>query len=92
MRPPILYLDDIEVQRKKGRNVAIVKGTVVDDHDIKSLSINNTVVPHGDEKEVHFQQEIILEEGNNVSFRVTDVAGNETSGEQKLTVKASLWP
>ena len=92
LRPPILYLDDIEVQRKNGRNVAIVKGTVVDDHGIKSLSINNTVVQHGDEKEVHFQQEIVLAEGNKVSFRVTDVAGNETSGEQKLTVKASLWP
>ncbi|MCF6149471.1 MAG: hypothetical protein E3K37_12530 [Candidatus Kuenenia sp.] len=92
MRPPFIYLDDIEVQRKNGKNVAIVKGTVTDDYGIRSFSINDTTVQHAQNKEVHFEQEIVLAEGNKISFRVTDIAGNETNGEQKVTVKASLWP
>lgn len=92
MRPPILYLDDIQIRRKNGRHVAMVRGTIVDDYGVESLTINGMEVSIPSGREVDFQQEVDLMNGRKVSFKAIDKAGNETSGGQDLDVKASLWP
>ncbi len=90
--PPILCLDDIQVSRKDGKQVATVKGVILDDYGIKSLSVNNVEISVPTGKEVEFKQDIVLTEGRTISFKVVDVAGNETQGEQQVEVKATLWP
>lgn len=89
--PPIVCLDDIQVSRKDGKQVATVKGVIVDDYGVKGLSVNNVeiLVPAG--KEVEFKQDIVLTEGRTISFKAVDVAGNETRGEQQVEAKATLW-
>lgn len=91
MIPPILYLDDIQTHRKDGKLIATVKGTVVDDYGVKSLSVNNTEIPLSENREVDFMQDIVLAEGHKIIFKVIDRAGNETRGEQQIDSKASLW-
>lgn len=91
LRPPVLYLDDIRIQKRDGRNSAIVTGTITDDHGVQRLSINDTEIPITPGKEVKFQHEIVLTDGHTFSLRAVDVAGNETRGEESLDVKASLW-
>ncbi|MBI5307650.1 MAG: hypothetical protein HZB37_04775 [Planctomycetes bacterium] len=90
--PPILCLDDILVSRKDGKQVATVKGVIVDDYGVKSLSVNNVRISVPAGKEFEFKQDIVLTEGRTISFKVVDVAGNETRGEQQVEVKATLWP
>ena len=92
MRPPILYLDDIHTYRKEGKQIATVKGTIVDDYGIKNLYINNAEIPVSAGKEVDFKQDVVLTDGHKILFKVFDVAGNETRGEQQIDTKASLWP
>lgn len=90
--PPIVCLDDIQVSRKDGKQVATVKGVIVDDYGVKGFSVNNVEIPVPVGKEVEFKQDIVLTEGRTISFKVVDVAGNETRGEQQVEVKATLWP
>ncbi|HHT9130677.1 MAG TPA: hypothetical protein ACFYEC_07430, partial [Candidatus Brocadiaceae bacterium] len=91
MRPPILYLDDIQIQKRDGKNMVTVKGTITDDNGVKHLYINNTEIPIIPNTEVDFKQDIVLTDGLKVSFKVVDVAGNETRGEQQVDIKAALW-
>ncbi|MBI2470571.1 MAG: hypothetical protein HYV59_04935 [Planctomycetes bacterium] len=90
--PPILYLDDIQITQKDGKRIAAIKGTVIDDHALKEFYINDTEVHIHSYKEDHFDEDIVLTDGNTISFRVVDIAGNETKGKQQLDTKASLWP
>lgn len=90
--PPIVCLDDIQVSRKDGKQVATIKGVIMDDYGVKSLSVNNREISIPVGKEVEFKQDILLSEGRTISFKVVDVAGNETWGEQQVDVKATLWP
>ena len=90
--PPILYLDDIQITQKDGKRVASVKGTVIDNYALKEFYINDTEVHIHSYKEDHFDEDIVLTDGNKISFRVVDIAGNETKGKQQLDTKASLWP
>lgn len=92
MRPPILYLDDIQIHRRNGRHVAMVRGTIMDDHGVKGIIINDMEVPLPSGKEVDFEQEVVLKDGYKISFKAVDKAGNETKGGQELDIKASLWP
>lgn len=92
LRPPVLYLDDIQIQKRDGRNIAVVTGTITDDNGVRRLSINDTEIPITQDKVVHFTQDIALTDGNKFSVSVVDVAGNETTGEERLNSKASLWP
>ena len=92
IRPPILYLDDVRIHQKDGKQTASVKGTVVDDYGLKELYINDTEVHIHSHKEDHFDEDIALTDGNKISFKVVDIAGNETRGKQQLDIKASLWP
>jgi hypothetical protein len=90
--PPVLYLDDIQITQKDGKRIATVKGTVVDDYGLKEFYINDTEVHIHSYKEDHFDEDIVLTDGNKISFKVVDIAGNETRGRQQLDTKASLWP
>lgn len=92
IRPPILYLDDVRIHQKDGKQIASVKGTVVDDYGLKELYINDTEVHIHSHKEDHFDEDIALTDGNKISFKVVDIAGNETRGMQQVDTKASLWP
>jgi len=92
IHPPILYLDDVRIHQKDGKRIASVKGTVVDDYGLKELYINDTEVHIHSHKEDHFDEDIALTDGNKISFKVVDIAGNETKGKQPLDTKASLWP
>ncbi|MCF6156251.1 MAG: hypothetical protein E3K36_13640 [Candidatus Brocadia sp.] len=93
MRPPVLYLDDIQLHKKGGKDIATIQGTIEDDHGVKHLSINNTEVPLIPGKEVNFKQDIVLANLDKISLRVIDIAGNETKGEEPIEKKASLlWP
>src|SRR3990170_7878233 len=92
IRPPILYLDDVRIHQKNGKRIASVKGTVVDDYGLKELYINDTEVHIHSHKEDHFDEDIALTDGNKISFKVVDIAGNETRGKQQADTKASLWP
>ena len=92
IHPPILYLDDVQIRQKDGKQIASVKGTVVDDYGLKELYINDTEVHIHSHKEDHFDEDIALTDGNKISFKVVDIAGNETKGKQQLDTKASLWP
>ena len=92
IRPPILYLDDVRIHQKDGKQIASVKGTVVDDYGLKELYINDTEVHIHSHKEDHFDEDIALTDGNKISFKVVDIAGNETRGKQQADTKASLWP
>lgn len=92
IHPPILYLDDVRIHQKDGKQIASVKGTVVDDYGLKELYINDTEVHIHSYKEDNFDEDIILTDGNKISFKVVDIAGNETKGKQQLDTKASLWP
>lgn len=89
--PPMLYLDEIHTEKKDGKVVATVTGTIVDNYGVKSMKVNNTEIPLSPDREVNFKQDIVLSEGRKISFKVVDVAGNETEGEQEVEVKASLW-
>ncbi len=91
MRPPVLYLDDIQVHEKDGRQIATVKGTIVDDYALKDFYINDTEVHVHSYKEDNFEEEIVLQADGKILFKVRDIAGNETKGKQQLDVKASLW-
>ena len=91
MRPPLLYLDDVQVHSKDGRQVATVKGTIVDDYGLKEFYINDTEFHVHSSKEDHFEEDIVLTGEHKLSFRVSDIAGNETRGEQNIDIKASLW-
>ena len=92
VHPPILYLDDVRIHQKDGKQIASVKGTVMDDYGLKELYINNTEVHIHSHKEDHFDEDIALTDGNKISFKVVDIAGNETRGVQQVDIKASLWP
>ncbi len=92
IHPPILYLDDVRIHQKDGKQRASVKGTVVDDYGLKELYINDTEVHIHSHKEDHFDEDIALTDGNKISFKVVDIAGNETRGMQQVDTKASLWP
>jgi len=92
IHPPILYLDDVQIRQKNGKRIASVKGTVVDDYGLKELYINDTEVHIHSHKEDHFDEDIVLPEGNTISFKAVDIAGNETRGKQQVDIKASLWP
>jgi len=92
IHPPILYLDDVQIRQKDGKQIASVKGTVVDDYGLKELYINDTEVHIHSHKEDNFDEDIVLTDGNKISFKVVDIAGNETKGKQQLDTKASLWP
>src|SRR3990167_6422786 len=92
VHPPILYLDDVRIHQKDGKRIASVKGTVVDDYGLKELYINDTEVHIHSHKEDHFDEDIALTDGNKISFKVVDIAGNETRGMQQVDIKASLWP
>ena len=92
IHPPILYLDDVRIHQKDGKRIASVKGTVVDDYGLKELYINDTEVHIHSHKEDNFDEDIVLTDGNKISFKVVDIAGNETKGKQQLDTKASLWP
>ena len=92
-RPPILYLDDIKMHRRDGKDIATVQGTIEDDHGVKHLYINNTEIPLIPGKEVNFKQDIVLANLDKISLKVIDVAGNETKGEEQIDKKtSSLWP
>ena len=92
IHPPILYLDDVRIHQKDGKQIASVKGTVVDDYGLKELYINDIEVHIHSHKEDNFDEDIVLTDGNKISFKVVDLAGNETKGKQQLDTKASLWP
>ena len=92
MRPPIMYLDDVQTRQKDGKRTATIKGTAVDDYGIKSLYIENVEIPIPPGKEVDFQQDVAVASGSRISFRVIDSAGNETKGDIPLDTKATLWP
>jgi len=92
LSPPVLYLDDIQIQKRDGRHIAIVTGTITDDNGVQRLSLNDTEIPITQDKEVHFKQDIALTDGHTFSIKVVDVAGNETTGEEQLDIKASLLP
>ena len=92
IHPPILYLDDVRIRQKDGKRIASVKGTVVDDYGLKALYINDTEIHIHSHKEDNFDEDIVLPEGNTISFKVVDLAGNETKGKQQVDTKASLWP
>jgi len=92
IHPPFLYLDDVRIHQKDGKQIASVKGTVVDDYGLKELYINDTEVHIHSHKEDHFDEDIALTDGNKISFKVVDIAGNETRGKQQADTKASLWP
>ncbi|HHT9112525.1 MAG: hypothetical protein HZA47_00405 [Planctomycetes bacterium] len=92
IHPPILYLDDVRIHQKDGKQIASVKGTVVDDYGLKELYINDTEVHIHSHREDHFDEDIALTDGNKISFKVVDIAGNETRGKQQVDTKASLWP
>ncbi|NUO08482.1 MAG: hypothetical protein HUU08_07360 [Candidatus Brocadia sp.] len=91
-RPPVLSLDDIQIHRRNGNQIAAVKGIALDDYGVKSLSINNTEISLPSGKEADFKQDIVLTDGQNISFKIVDMAGNETRGRQQIDTKASLWP
>src|SRR3989339_249587 len=57
-----------------------------------TLYINDTEVHIHSHKEDNFDEDIVLTDGNKISFKVVDIAGNETKGKQQLDTKASLWP
>ncbi len=93
IRPPILYLDDIQLNKKDGREFATVTGTIEDDHGVKHLYINNTEIPITPGKEVSFKQDVPVAGLSKISLKATDIAGNETKGEQPIDRKAAvLWP
>ncbi|MDO8141381.1 MAG: hypothetical protein Q6358_07745, partial [Candidatus Brocadiales bacterium] len=92
IHPPILCLDDVRIHQKDGKQRASVKGTVVDDYGLKEFYINDTEVHIHSYKEDHFDEDIALTDGNKISFKVVDIAGNETRGMQQVDTKASLWP
>lgn len=92
LRPPVLYLDDIQIQKRDGRNIAVVTGTITDDNGVRRLSINDIEIPIPPDKAVNFKQDVVLTDGHKFSVKAVDVAGNETMGEEQLDIKASLWP
>lgn len=93
MRPPVLYLDDIQMRKKDGKDIATITGTIEDDHGVKHFYINNTEVPLIPGKEVNFKHDMVLANLDKISLKVIDVAGNETRGEEQIEKKASsLWP
>jgi len=89
--PPLLYLDDILTHTKDGKLIATIKGTAIDDYGVKSLFVNDTEIRFPVRKETDFRQDIILTDNRKITFKVTDIAGNETHGEQRIGTKASLW-
>lgn len=92
IRPPLLYLDDVRIHQKDGKQIATVKGTVVDDYCLKEFYINDTEMHIHSYKEDHFDEDIVLTDGNKISFKVVDLAGNEIRGMQQVDTNASLWP
>lgn len=93
MRPPVLYLDDIQLYKKNGMDIATITGTIEDDHGVKHLYINNTEIPLIPGKEVRFKHDTVLANLDKISLKAVDIAGNETRGEEPIDKKASsLWP
>lgn len=91
-RPPILYLDDIQVKQKNGTFIASIKGAVTDNYALKEFSLNNKAIYLESATKVDFDEEIPLTGEKNISFTVTDIAGNITQGEYHLESKSSLLP
>ena len=92
VRPPILCLDEIQIRQKDGKQIASIKGTIVDDYALKDFFINDTEMHIESYKEEKFDKDIALSGNGKVSFKVRDIAGNETKGEYQINKKASLWP
>lgn len=93
VRPPVLYLDDIQLHKRDGKDIVTVTGAIEDDYGVKHLYINNTEIPITPDTEIDFKQDIALTDGHKISLKAIDVAGNETKGEEQIEKKASsLWP
>ena len=92
MHPPAIYLDDIQVRQKDGKQIATVKGTVVDNCCLQSIYINDKEIHLESNNEMKFDEDVVINGEKKISVRAADVAGNETRGEQPLDVKATLWP
>ncbi len=90
--PPVLYLDSIQISHKDGKRTARVKGTIMDDVCLKELYINDAEFHIHSYKEDKFHEDIVLTDNDTISFKVVDIAGNETRGSHKVDAKASLWP
>lgn len=92
IHPPVLSLDDIQIHQRDGKKIATVKGAIVDDYSLKNFYINGAEMPLDSAREKDFEEEVVLTGENKISFKVVDIAGNETRGEQPIDAKASLWP
>ena len=92
MHPPAIYLDDVQVHQKDGKQIATVKGTVVDNCCLKYIYINDKEIHLESNSEMKFDEDIVINGEKKISVRAADVAGNETRGTQPLDVKATLWP
>ena len=92
VHPPILCLDEIQIRQKDGKQIATIKGIIVDDYALKDFFINDTEMHIESYKEGKFDKDIALSDNGKVSFKVRDIAGNETKGEYQIDKKASLWP
>lgn len=92
VHPPILCLDEIQIRQKDGKQIATIKGIIVDDYALKDFFINDTEMHIESYKEEKFDKDIALSDNGKVSFKVRDIAGNETKGEYQIDKKASLWP
>ncbi|MFO0795754.1 MAG: CsgG/HfaB family protein [Candidatus Brocadiaceae bacterium] len=92
MHPPAIYLDDVQVHQKDGKQIATVKGTVVDNCCLKYIYINDKEIHLESNSEMKFDEDIVLNGEKKVSIRASDIAGNETRGDEPIDVKATLWP
>lgn len=92
MHPPAIYLDDVQIHQKDGKQIATVKGTIVDNCCLKYLYINDKEIHLESNSEMSFDEDIVLRGEKKISIRAADIAGNEIRGEQPLDVKATLWP
>ena len=42
VRPPIFCLDEVQIHQKDGKQIASIKGIIVDDYALKDFFINDT--------------------------------------------------
>ena len=83
---PALNISNFSDGQEIGEEKIVLKGAIADATGITSLKINDEVLAYDKEKSAEFSIALDLKEGENrITFTATDIAGNTTTGELRLT-------
>ncbi|MFC1495618.1 hypothetical protein ACFL6W_10080 [Thermodesulfobacteriota bacterium] len=88
---PALKINDYFDGQRVGEKKIVLNGAIADESGVKSLRINGEMLAYNNQKEIEFKRAIELNEGENkIVIAATDITGNTTTGEMKLTYVPQL--